>query len=721
MTIAAGATGVTIDKSIQQVIYSGSSTGGSSKTTAKTTALLVPTTTTKAKVFLSAGDDSYTVNNSGTVLYGGPGNDVVTIAAGVTGVTLDQNVEQINLIGASYNYAFRQTGNIINVYDTNLTTLYLSVPVQGDADGTVFSFSDVAASAKLTSGVMTLGGALVSPTTVGVVSGISGAQANLAVQHYSYVTISAATTWTPDKVRIIDNYITVNAPLTIQPGAIVKFKTGGYMTVNETGTIIADGLTSATPIIFTSIKHDVGGDSNSDGSVGVAAAGDWKAIYNKGAGSKFNYCQFYYGGNNDEPALNIDGQTAIITNSIFAHNGDLNSIAASPALDARNASTGTIITGNTFYDNKVPLGINADLNIDDSNKFDNAVAVAAKPEPNKYNGINIKGCDTASSNISWTATKVPIIIGSTGCNYFTVDTAASLTLGDDVTVKFFPSGYLTAKGALIANASTGKKIVFTSIKDDSYGGDTNGDGVVSTPAKGDWKAVYVNGSGSIFNNAVFTYGGASDEPVLDLGDNTVTVTNSIFAHNGNTNSIAASPALNAKDALAGTVITGNTFFDNYVPLGINTTFDLDDSNNFNNALLSPSSTLSNKYNMVNIKGCSTVESNISWQITKVPFVVGSTGCNYWTIGESSSLTVSSGSIFKFFPNGYMTIRKGATMNTTAAIFTSIRDDDHGGDTNGDTTTTSPATGNWKGIYYDSYTVPSTGHPQPSYMFYATMN
>jgi hypothetical protein len=53
----------------------------------------------------------FTINSSGTTLYGGNGNDTVTIAAGVTGVKLDQNVERINLPGAADSYTFKQTGN----------------------------------------------------------------------------------------------------------------------------------------------------------------------------------------------------------------------------------------------------------------------------------------------------------------------------------------------------------------------------------------------------------------------------------------------------------------------------------------------------------------------------------------------------------------------------------------------------------------------------------
>jgi hypothetical protein len=130
-----------------------------------TTTISSPTTatTTAAKVYLGT-NDIFTVSNSGTTLYGGSGIDLVTISAGMYGVILDQNVERINLSDASNNYAFKQTGNRINVYNASGTTLLVSAPVQGDNDGTVLAFSNGSASVLLSSGVMTLGGATVSST-----------------------------------------------------------------------------------------------------------------------------------------------------------------------------------------------------------------------------------------------------------------------------------------------------------------------------------------------------------------------------------------------------------------------------------------------------------------------------------------------------------------------------------------------------------------------------
>jgi len=136
-------------------------------TTAATTSL--PSGQTTAKVYLGL-NDNFTISNSGTTLYGNTGIDVVTLTDSATGVVLDQNVDRINFANSAASYTFKQTGNKINVYDATGTTLLTSLPVQGDADGTVLSFSNGSASAKLSAGVMTLGGASISSVSPGVVS-----------------------------------------------------------------------------------------------------------------------------------------------------------------------------------------------------------------------------------------------------------------------------------------------------------------------------------------------------------------------------------------------------------------------------------------------------------------------------------------------------------------------------------------------------------------------
>jgi len=150
--------------------------GATVKSTAATS--LTPATTstqsttgsTKAKIFMGV-DDSFTVSNSNATIYGNTGNDAVTISSGISNVTFDQNIERINFSTASSSYAFRQTGNMINIYDQSGVTLIAKAPVQGDADGTVLAFSNVTASTLLgITGVMTLGGATVSSSAATTLS-----------------------------------------------------------------------------------------------------------------------------------------------------------------------------------------------------------------------------------------------------------------------------------------------------------------------------------------------------------------------------------------------------------------------------------------------------------------------------------------------------------------------------------------------------------------------
>ena len=114
------------------------------------------------RFFLDPNNNA-TVSNSNVTVYGAsPGNEIVTIAPGMSGILIDQNIERINFSGASISYTFRQTGNMIIVYDSTGTTLIATAAVQDDADGTLLSFSDGTASAKFSGSIITLGTQTVS-------------------------------------------------------------------------------------------------------------------------------------------------------------------------------------------------------------------------------------------------------------------------------------------------------------------------------------------------------------------------------------------------------------------------------------------------------------------------------------------------------------------------------------------------------------------------------
>lgn len=315
--------------------------------------------------------------------------------------------------------------------------------------------------------------------------------------------ITTPTIWDGnDTVYIIKAYdFYVENSLTIRPGAIIKFhpSAGPYMMVGDGGTIIAKG-TSLKPIIFTSYKDDAhGGDNNGDGNATTPAVADWGQINTNGYNSsQFQYCEFFYGGSGSyNSTLILYGNNFLVDRCTFANNkGGKSGDFYYGVLNASDAEKNTTITNNIFYDNIIPLSMESIINIDNSNLFTHPTDAS---KSNSMNGIFIYSYSDIYGSVTWEETEVPFVIID---NDLWIEDNGSLNLGSAVALKFTPSSTLLIADGGVLNQNSSN--TFTSFKDDTVKGDTNGDGSATTPANDDWEGIY-DDSGATPNPYYFTW------------------------------------------------------------------------------------------------------------------------------------------------------------------------------------------------------------------------
>ncbi len=137
---------------------------------------------------------------------------------------------------------------------------------------------------------------------------------------------------------------------------------------------------------------------------------------------------------------------------------------------------------------------------------------------------------TLSASQTWLGGCLHLVAGPV-----VVPAGATLTINPGAVLKFAAGVNLTVQtgGTLIAQGTVAMPITFTSIKDDSVAGDSNGDGAATTPAAGDWDSIYISGGNAIFDHVVVTYGASANLPAglitsTDSGS-VVSVANSVLS------------------------------------------------------------------------------------------------------------------------------------------------------------------------------------------------
>jgi len=304
--------------------------------------------------------------------------------------------------------------------------------------------------------------------------------------------ITTPTTWTAGNVYMVTGIIAVSSTLTIEAGAVVKLNDAS-IDVNSGGKIVANG-TADKRIVFTSFADDsYCGDSNNDGAATTASKGDWQMLFLNGGTNTFKYCDFLYGGKNRSGRncvveISVAGPSFTFDHCTFAHTLSSSSSTAYAiyAQSYMNDADVSVFTNNAFYDNDRPIFLDVNYSLNPNNIFHNPADASIT---NKRNGVYLNGGSISGHTTNWNVSEVPYVL-TTSCRAFT---GATLNIGPGAIVKFVASdSELTSTNTVNLNATA----ILTSYKDDAHGGDSNGDGNASTPAKGDWYGFGDNGSGS---------------------------------------------------------------------------------------------------------------------------------------------------------------------------------------------------------------------------------
>src|SRR5581483_917324 len=261
-----------------------------------------------------------------------------------------------------------------------------------------------------------------------------------------------------------------------------------------------------------------------------------------------------------------------------------------------------------------------------------------------------------------------------------VPAGKTLSIQPGTVIKFNAGLSLTIDGTLSAPGAAAQPIVFTSFRDDSAGGDTNGDGP-STGSSGDWGRIALTASStaSVLDHVEVRFGGASAPAAVTVTGIPLLLTNSLVRDSSGSGIrvVQASPTL-----------SGDTFQNNGGPA---ISMDLTSQP----AVQAPTFT-NNPVNGV-VVDTGTLPADATWASPGVAYVLFHTV----TVPAGVTLTLGAGQVIKTSISGndptsntFIVQGKLVTQGSAAqpVVITSYHDDTAGGDTNNNGNGSTPGPG-----------------------------
>jgi hypothetical protein len=303
--------------------------------------------------------------------------------------------------------------------------------------------------------------------------------------------VSAYTDWEVSNesgaTLYLDN-LTLNGALSLDAGVVVK----NYAYWDSRGIIVNPGAeltingTTTSPVVFTSVKDDsIAGDTGGDGPT-IASSGDYVAALTGGGGQ-------------------ISVQHAIFRDAVYSLNSPCNASSIQPmnindslfnsGLYLTNCAQGIVGLKRNHF------AVNSSYAIQANSTDMMGVALSGSDE-NTFEGTG------RANTIAWTNAQVPAAsvceVGSDTGVALDVDSISvngELNIQPGLLIKEYAnwsnSGFTVNQGGVLnVNGSTASPIIFTSDKDDTAGGDTNGNGT-SAGSPGDYSTVVAVDGGAV--------------------------------------------------------------------------------------------------------------------------------------------------------------------------------------------------------------------------------
>ncbi len=583
------------------------------------------------------------------------------------------------------------------------------------------------------------------------------AKADLTDIPVIYVTsdITLNTTWTSDYVYYITHNISIasGATLTIQAGTIVKFDVPFIPTPSNIykltviGNLDLQGTTDQ-PVLFTSGRDDTaGGDSNGDLNQTLPAAGDWNAITLVNWSSNINnvIVRYAYNGiqiqNNSASSISPTVHDNHFTQSVCGLTLSVNSVADILATVENNifsqnhyglcttieSSTGAsrpLVKNNTFeLNNVLPIYLNGSA----YPSYENNNIFIGYPNPDQRLGIGLGASFYGTGE--WTKVNdMPYIVVQT----VKVQANANITLPAGSVVKSFTrydTGITPASipeiqiiGTLNLPSTELQPITFTSYRDNSIAGDTNGDGTDTEPYPGDWKQVnFRDNKSTIDPDLTFQYlefryaqNGFLYETTITGSTRHPTVSNCIFykninglrfkAYNNSSSSRIEPNVQNNEFREQGILITDISQLEPGVPIYLE---------NVIQPVYAGNTFIGNLHPAIGLGGTwrsSTILMSVSGQgLDRLPFLIhGTVGIGNISTNDpdnTMTLEIPAGTVIKFYANQFNTApsagvhANGLLLLTSTTddpiVFTSYYDSLFGGNTSGETHT--PTRLDWNSV------------------------